>query len=114
MIGLASSWLILAATSPSPAPTPSPFTPTENQFNGSGDPVSAGLYAFLVIVGLAAFTVLIVFFMNRSLKRARRNLGGDVLPRREADQVPVAPRSSDRPDGSDRRSEPPPAEDDPA
>lgn len=100
MIGLASTWLVLTVTSPSPSPTPSgAFNgPNEDQFSGSGDSVSAGLYAFLIIVMLAAFTALIIFFMNRSLKRARQNLGGDVLPRRQADQIPVAPGGPDDPD----------------
>lgn len=109
MIGAASAWVVLAAASPSPSPTSGYEGPTENQFNGSGDSVSAGLYAFLIIVGLAAFTALIIFFMNRSLRRARHNLGGDVLPRREADQVPIAPRG--RADGT--AEPPPPAGDEP-
>lgn len=107
MIGSASAWLVLAATSPAPTPSAGYDGPNDNQFNGSGDSVSAGLYAFLIIVGLAAFTALIVYFMNRSLKRARQNLGGGVLPRREADQIPIAPGDRDRTEGSS----PPPAGD---
>lgn len=92
MIGAATAWLVLAAASPSPGPTTAVDNgPTENQFNGSGDSYSAGLYAFLIIVAIAACTALIIFFMNRSLRRARHNLGGDVLPRRERDQIPVGP-----------------------
>lgn len=99
MIAAASAWLLLAAASPSPSPTPPTLNgPTENQFNGSGDAYSAGLYAFLIILGLALFTVVIVYFMNRSLKRARQNLGGDVLPRRVADQIPIAPRDKTPPE----------------
>lgn len=91
MIAAASAWLVLAATSPAPGPSPTPSPQvTENQFNGSGDSYSAGLYGFLVIAALVVAMVVIVFFMNRSLRRARANLGGDVLPRREADRVPTA------------------------
>lgn len=97
MIGAASAWLMLAAASPSPAPSPTPSPQvTENQFNGSGDSYSAGLYGFLVIAALVAVTVVIVLFMNRSLRRARANLGGDVLPRREADRVPSGTAQSER------------------
>lgn len=80
-----SAWVVLAV-SPSPSPG---FGPSDDQAPGSGDSVSAGLYAFLIVVLLAVALAVILWAMNRSLRRARNNLGGSVLPRREADDQPV-------------------------
>ncbi len=91
----------LAATSPAPTPTSTVVTPGFGPTpGGSGDVgASAGLYAFLIVLGLILVTVVIFISMDRSLKRARANLGGSILPRREADRLPVS--------GLDDRSLPP-------
>ena len=75
----------LAAVSPSPSPSPAvsggrvgPFIPIDTAPNQYG----AGLLAFLLILGMAVLCVGLFIAMNRSLRRARQNLGGDVLPRR--------------------------------
>ena len=83
------AWFVLAAVSPTPSPSPGFGPSNDNQAPGSGESVSAGLYAFLIILVLAAALALIVWAMNRSLKRARHNLGGSVLPRQESDKIPV-------------------------
>jgi hypothetical protein len=97
----------------SPTPTPSttstvvvpPFGPTQGV--SGADTASAGLYAFLIVVGLIAVSVVIFIAMNRSLKTARTNLGGSILPRREADRIPVAPYDGRR--ASPRTAMPEPA-----
>jgi hypothetical protein len=62
------------------SPSPSPSAPFQN--DDDGDSRGAGSIAFLVILVLIVASVLLFWAMNRSLKRARRNLGGDPLPRR--------------------------------
>lgn len=89
---------LVAGSSPSPSPGISgarqgPFIPQEGVPNSDG----AGLDAFLILVGLILASAGLFFAMNRSLKRARRNLGGDVLPRRRNTGPPVGPARDDPP-----------------
>lgn len=57
-------WLALIGAGPSQPPVPV-------DHGGGG----AGLAALAVVVAMAAATVLLLIAMNRSLRRARRNLG---------------------------------------
>lgn len=99
----------LLAVPPSPVPTSvTPgFGPTQGVSGDSG--ASAGLYAFLLVVALVAVSVVIFVAMSRSLQRARTNLGGSVLPRREADRLPVAPQPQPPTDVARLRTRPDPA-----
>lgn len=98
---------LLLTVSPSPVPTSvTPgFGPSQGVSGDSG--ASAGLYAFLLVVALTAVSVVIFIAMNRSLKRARTNLGGSVLPRREADRLPVAPQPQPPADSAGSAAQPP-------
>lgn len=51
-------------------------TPDNN--GGAG----AGNWGFFIIIGLIVVSIGLFYAMNRSLRSARRNLGGDQLPRR--------------------------------
>jgi hypothetical protein len=76
------------------ATNPAPFKNDDSGGSASG----AGSLAFLIIAGMLVVSVLLFWAMNRSLKRVRRNLGGDPLPRRRGSRprrtIPVrdAPR----------------------
>lgn len=95
MTGLIGARLLLVASSavsPSPFPGSSggrvgPFIPSNTQPNPHG----AGLAAFGVVLLMIALSVLLFLALNRSLRRARRNLGGDVLPRRRPTGRPTIP-----------------------
>jgi hypothetical protein len=91
VVSLSSAGSLSPVVSPSPTATTSgTVTPGFGPSPGdSADGASAGLDAFLIVLGLIAFTVVIFIAMNRSLRRMRHNLGGSVLPRREADSLPV-------------------------
>lgn len=75
------------------SPAPSTTAPFENEDTGTGS--GAGSIAFLVIVILIVVSVLLFWAMNTSLKRARRNLGGDPFPhragRRPRPTIPTEP-----------------------
>jgi hypothetical protein len=66
-----------AATGTATTPPPAPGGTTDNN-GGAG----AGSYGLLIILGLIVVSIGLFVAMNRSLRRARRNLGGDLLPRR--------------------------------
>lgn len=79
--------------------------PIQNQIDNSG--VGGGTWAFLVIVGLILVSVLLFWAMNRSLRRARRNLGGEQLPRRGPRRPrPVIPVRDDDEGGEGRPAHP--------
>lgn len=69
-----------AATTPTATATSVPQAPAGTSDNNGG--AGAGTYGFLVVVGLIVFSIFLFFAMNRSLRSARHNLGGDQLPRR--------------------------------
>ena len=66
---------VTATTTSAPSPSPS----FENQTGGKT--TGAGSLAFLVVIGLIVLSIALFWAMNRSLRRVRRNLGGDQLPR---------------------------------
>ncbi|HVV30213.1 MAG TPA: hypothetical protein VHC41_04980 [Mycobacteriales bacterium] len=83
----------VAATGTATAPPPAPNGPADHN-----DGVGAGTWAFLVIIGLILLSVALFYALSRSLRRARRNLGGDVLPRRRGQRPPE--QQSPAPEGS--------------
>jgi hypothetical protein len=57
---------------------------TANNNGGAG----AGSWGLLIILGLIVVSIALFYAMNRSLRSARRNLGGDQLPRRRPGSRP--------------------------
>jgi hypothetical protein len=102
------------------SPTPTPTGATTSTPGFGPDPsspssgASAGLDAFLIVVALIAVTAVIMYSMTKSLKRMRTNLGGNVLPRREADQLPVRPQDPVASPHPEPDVQPPPAAEPPA
>jgi hypothetical protein len=71
---------ILAAAGPTSTASTVPQAPAGTSDDNGG--AGAGSYGFLVIIGLIVFSIVLFVAMNRSLRKARINLGGDQLPRR--------------------------------
>ena len=75
-----------------PLATPSPVATTTSTatstatpgFQGPADDSKggAGNLGVLVVLGMIVAAIVLFWAMNKSLRRAQRNLGGDPLPRR--------------------------------
>lgn len=96
MTALLSARLMLWVAGPSPSPSSLSPQQIQGPVNDNGG-VGAGTLAFLVIAGLLIVSGLLFVAMNRSLRRARHNLGGDQLPRRPNPRRPVIPIRDDDP-----------------
>ena len=92
-----------------PVATPSPVATTTSTATGTASPGytgpaddshgGAGSLGVLVVVGMILAAIVLFWAMNRSLRRAQRNLGGDSLPRRRPGQRPrpTIPQRDDPP-----------------
>lgn len=89
---------VIAASNP-----PSPTGPVDNN-GGAG----AGSWGLLIVAVLIVVSIALFVAMNRSLKHARHNLGGDQLPRRPSKRPrPAIPLREDRPaDSADVAQQP--------